>query len=132
MTLFQQSPHRFLHKLTILPILILISIFNVSCVTKNTIETRVGEVVNITLESNGTTGYGWRIAGTVDEDVLQPAGSEYVPDKVSPMIVGAGGREIWMFKALKKGRAKLYFEYARPWEKDVPAVKKEAFVIVVK
>ena len=112
-------------KLIILSVLIFMGISNISCVRENTIKASVGEVVSITLVSNATTGYAWQIRGSVDGGILKLVDSEYIPDEANPMIVGAGGKEIWTFKALKKGKAKLCFEYVRPWEKDVSPAKIE-------
>jgi len=31
-------------------------------------------------------------------------------------LVGAPGKEVWTFKALKKGTTKIAMEYSQPWE----------------
>lgn len=96
----------------------------------NAIEVAVGTDFSITLESNRTTGYEWQIAESLHKDMLQLAGSEYIRDKTS--LVGAGGKEVWTFKALKAGEAAISFKYVRPWERDIFPVKQEVFVIIVK
>jgi predicted secreted protein len=45
--------------------------------------------------------------------------------------VGAGGVEVWRFKAMKAGRQGLQFEYRRPWEKGAPPAKIVTFSVTV-
>jgi len=45
-------------------------------------------------------------------------------------ITGAGGNEIWEFKAKTKGEQKLIMVYKRPWEKKGTFEKKEIFIKV--
>ena len=56
-------------------------------------------------------------------------GSE--PNIVEPELVGAGGMEIWTFKALKADSIELLFEYRRPWEKNIPAEYKKIVKIEI-
>jgi inhibitor of cysteine peptidase len=46
-------------------------------------------------------------------------------------LVGAGGTEIWRFRATKAGRQILRMAYVRPWEKGVAPVKIVSFSVVV-
>jgi predicted secreted protein len=46
--------------------------------------------------------------------------------------VGAGGKEVWTFKAAGEGSPTIHFKYVRPWEKDVPPADKKDFVIMIK
>ncbi len=76
---------------------------------------KVGDVVKVTMASNPSTGFKWGLAGISDPTVLAQDGEpEYVPpDSTAP---GAGGQEVWTFKALKKGTTNISLEYSRPWE----------------
>lgn len=47
-------------------------------------------------------------------------------------IVGAAGKEIWTFKALKKGKSTISMEYRRFWEKGAPPAKTFSLTVVVK
>ncbi len=88
-----------------------------------------GNEFTLTLESNRTTGYQWQLAGAPDETLVQLVGNKYeLPDT---RLIGAGGREVWTFKAVGKGRTEIHLEYVRPWEKDVPPVKEAVFTVVV-
>ena len=40
---------------------------------------------------------------------------EYKPPEAKN-IVGGAGKEIWTFKALKKGATEVSMQYGRPWE----------------
>jgi inhibitor of cysteine peptidase len=93
------------------------------------IQARSGENFAITLESNRTTGYEWQLAKPLDESTVQLVSSEYLTDKTE--LAGAGGREVWIFKALKAGKTDISFKYVRPWEKDIPPVNEKIFVIII-
>ncbi len=95
------------------------------------ITAKSGENFSITMESNPTTGYSWSIEEPLPE-ILQKVSNEYKPYNTSGNIVGSGGHEIWTFKAIAKGNTALTFQYSRPWEKDVPPIKKETYKINVK
>lgn len=94
------------------------------------IEARLGDEITINLESNRTTGYQWRFSKPFDKNILLLVGTKYIVGESK--LVGAGGKEEWVFKAIKSGKATLYFEYAYPWEKDTQPAKKEAFFIEIK
>jgi inhibitor of cysteine peptidase len=100
-------------------------------VDSNIITAKSGDIFNITLESNPTTGYSWSIEEPFPE-ILQKVSNEYKPYNTSGNIVGSGGTEIWTFKGIAKGNTTLTFQYSRPWEKDVPPIKKELYNISVK
>ena len=112
---------------------ILIFICSVSmCLAENskqakTIKVQVGQEFTITLEANATTGYQWQFVKPLDESSFQLISSEYVADKTNR--VGSGGEQVWVLKALKAGEQTISFKYVRPWEKDIPPVKEEAFLI---
>jgi inhibitor of cysteine peptidase len=94
---------------------------------RNPINTKAGETISIILDSNPTTGYKWQLAKPADEKVLQLVSSEYrMPET---QMVGAGGKEVWTFKALSTGQTNIVFEYLRPWEKDKEPAKKATFTI---
>jgi inhibitor of cysteine peptidase len=76
----------------------------------------VGDSFTVTLCSNATTGFKWSESAQIsDQTVLQQTGHEFVSPEAEG-IVGAPGKEVWTFKALKKGTSTLSVEYGRPWE----------------
>ena len=93
-------------------------------------EAQVGQSFTVMLEANKTTGYEWQFAKPLDKRMVKLISTEYLTDKTG--LIGAGGKQVWVFEALKAGKAYIYFKYVRPWEKDVPPVKEEYFLIFIK
>ena len=96
-----------------------------------TLTTKVGTDIIVRLESNPTTGYSWRTA-EFEPGIIEKVSNEYQPYNTTGNVVGSGGTEIWIFKAIKKGKITITFEYVRPWEKDIPPVKEKTYLINVK
>jgi inhibitor of cysteine peptidase len=95
-----------------------------------TIEVQSGRNFTITLEANATTGYQWQFSRPLDAEAIQLISSEYIADKTG--LTGSGGKQVWVFKALKSGKSSIVFQYLRPWEKDNPPEKEEVFQVIVK
>ena len=93
------------------------------------VELSVGQSLVVTLESNATTGYSWALFQNGDDSVLNKTGNEYVAPQTT--LVGAGGKEEWTFKALKKGTSAISMGYSRPWE-STPPVETFDLTVVVK
>lgn len=74
----------------------------------------VGSTVRISLRSNPSTGYTWKI---VDGGGLSVK-DEYVPDSREGTICGAGGTQYYFVTADKPGTYVFVARYARPWEKE--------------
>lgn len=91
---------------------------------------KVGAVLEARLEANHTTGYSW-IAVPVANPVLARQGAARYEEHAAGGKAGAGGVEVWRFKALKAGRQGLQLEYRRPWEKGAPAAKIVTFSVTV-
>jgi len=80
------------------------------------IEVAVGDSFAVTLCSNPTTGFMWPDEPQIgDQTVLQQTGHEFVPPGEEG-VVGASGKDVWTFQALKKGTTEVSMEYSRPWE----------------
>jgi len=94
------------------------------------VETEVGLVFSITLESNPTTGYRWQLATPLDEKIIKLVGSKYVAPKAGRL--GVGGKEVWTFKAVGRGKAEISLKYVRPWEKDVPPAQRQVISVEVR
>jgi len=92
------------------------------------ISVKQGEDFTLTLPSNRTTGYSWRM-GELSPGVVQLLDHVYRQAADTPALVGAGGEERWTFKAVGAGQVTLRFEYVRPWEAGVPAIRKAEFVV---
>ncbi|HUN54978.1 MAG TPA: protease inhibitor I42 family protein [Smithella sp.] len=96
------------------------------------IKTRVGHEFTITQEANGTTGYQWLLARPLDRSALKLINSEYISGKNKPNRVGAPGKQVWHFKALKAGQTNIYFKYVREWEKNKPLQNEESYLVDIK
>jgi len=83
----------------------------------------------IKLDSNPTTGYQWQLAQAPDSNILELVFHEYQASQSK--LMGAGGKEAWVFKARGPGKAKLTFQYLRPWEKSTKPVEITEFIIIV-
>lgn len=71
-------------------------------------------ILQVTLYSNQTTGYSWsETAQIADFKVLQQESHEYVAPTANR--VGAGGKEVWVFKTLAPGKTTLNAAYSQPW-----------------
>jgi predicted secreted protein len=93
------------------------------------IHASVGKTFTITLEANLTTSYSWRLAVPLDASILKQVGNIYQQPTSGNM--GAPGNEVWKFEAVGKGVTEIVFEYARPFEKDLPPAKKSHFWVEV-
>ena len=93
-----------------------------------------GDVLEIQLPGNRTTGYLWEInlpesgkypLRLLDQGTLGVEGSDGTPK------VGAPGLERFLFKATHTGKEVLLFRYRRPWEKEPPAQTFELRVRII-
>ena len=75
------------------------------------VELSVGDSLALTLPSDAGSGYSWS-SWVSDEIILQQLEHEYIGR------VGAGGKEIWTFKALTAGTCTIEMEYRPPQEED--------------
>jgi inhibitor of cysteine peptidase len=92
------------------------------------IATSPGQEFNISLKSNRTTGFLWQLASPVDEAVVKLVGSDYKAPQ--SRLQGAGGTEVWTFRATGRGQTTIAMKYVRPWEKNVPPARTATFKIV--
>jgi inhibitor of cysteine peptidase len=88
-----------------------------------------GQDFTISLQSNQTTGYQWQLSEPLDQKVVKKVNSEYKPDQSDAM--GAGGVEIWTFKAVGKGGADIKMKYVRPSEKGAKPAEQRVFKVTV-
>lgn len=95
----------------------------------STLTVEVGDIIDVVLEGNPTTGYGWTVdLSAEDAAILEQVGEPtYVPDSE---LIGAGGTFTFRFRALAVGEATLVLNYARPWE-SVPPLKTFSVTIAV-
>jgi predicted secreted protein len=89
-----------------------------------------GQEFTVTLESNPSTGYLWRLGQTPDPGVVKSLGMKFESPSQRGLI-GAPGKEVWTFRAEGPGQAVIYLEYIRPWEKGIPAARTHTVQVTV-
>ena len=83
------------------------------------------------MKSNPTTGYMWQIDELyLNKQMLKFENKEYKSDNNENKLVGAGGVEVWIFKALQKGETCFSMIYLRDFEKKEIAKTKNIKVII--
>lgn len=84
---------------------------------------KLGQKFAVTLEENGSTGYGWSYD-------IKDNGINFITSETQPLL-GAPTNKEWTFKASKKGTYNLVFTYARSWEKKSADTKTVVYKIKV-
>ena len=83
-----------------------------------TVQAHVGEVFEVRLDSNASTGYSWNVASQETQALEMLGDPKYVrPTTNAP---GAGSQQVFRFKIKRIGATKLVLHYKRPWEQDKP------------
>lgn len=87
-----------------------------------------GNTIEVTLESNASTGYRWVIAeGSPEFLTLVEAGYEE-PDTDR---VGAPGEQVFVFSANDGGAGILRLEYVRPFDDPIIPERVVEFIVIV-
>ena len=92
-----------------------------------TVNLPVGQVIELRLKENPTTGFQWSFAkeGAPSCKVL---GDVFVPSGNKP---GAGGEHTWQIKAVRLGTCDLQLVYRRPFEPSAESAKSFTFHVQV-
>jgi len=89
-----------------------------------------GKIFTLRLRSNPTTGYIWQLAEPLNDKLIRFIGNEYWGNKTG--LVGAGGSEIWTFRAIEAGKTEIVMKCVRPWEKGKDSGKDLTFKILIR
>ncbi len=92
-----------------------------------------GETLTLRLESNGTTGYQWEIVSFPRN--VRRVGDRYEAPPQGPgpsPIAGAGGNQIFTFKAAAPGRGTLRLVYRQPWNRQERPEQSFRLVVVIR
>ena len=121
-----------------LPIILLLVSFSASASVSvkltdedlgSTVKLGIGEILEVVLRGNPTTGYAWDIA-SLDKEILKQVGeTEFKPDRKAR---GSGGKIIMRFKAQAAGKTSLKIIYHRPFEKERSPIKVFEVTVSVK
>lgn len=87
--------------------------------TKVTLK-RGGEL-KVLLDAIPSTGFQWQEPAKVAPTLVELGARIYVGKGSDPRNVGAGGWNVFRFRAEQSGKLTLQFEYRRPWETVPPA-----------
>ena len=78
---------------------------------------RVGQVLEIALMSNASTGYQWEFTADGAPVLARTPGPATPPPMdTQPPMPGASSIARWWFRAEKAGETTVRLEYRRPWE----------------
>ena len=92
------------------------------------ITAQVGQPVAVAFDANPTTGDSWSIVDGPDPARRHPLGGENIRDSD---LIGAPGRQCFVFQAVGSGGTTVDFNYARPFEPERPAGRTANVTIVV-
>ena len=84
------------------------------------VELHEGQQLTLSLDSNPTTGYRWEIVDGGPAILDQVGEAEFRSGDSDTNLVGAGGVEVFRFKAKDSGQGVLKLGYRRPWEDAEP------------
>jgi inhibitor of cysteine peptidase len=98
-----------------------------------TVKVALGGSLQVALNSNHTTGYSWELNQISDTTILEKVSNTYETPQATgeKPLVGAGGKELWNFKALKKGTAAISMEYSQPWSGGTKGAQKFNLTVTV-
>ena len=92
-----------------------------------TVSLPVGQVIELRLKENPTTGFRWSIAADGAPACAVVADSF----ERRPSPPGAGGEHAWRIKAVRAGTCHLELIYRRPFEPGVPPARSFALDVQV-
>ena len=78
---------------------------------------KAGQTFTVRLSSNPSTGYQWYVLA--GPGPFQLVGRKYAGRPAKPGVVGAGGEEVFTFKATGAGSGFLRLYYIRPFEEKI-------------
>lgn len=99
-----------------------------------TLKLALGDMVNVELPENPTTGYSWAFFTNPEpQNIITNITESYRQYNVAENMVGVGGIKIFSFKATHPGKVTVTGYYYRPWENMSESyVSKVVYNIVVK
>jgi len=90
---------------------------------------KISDRIQVTLDSNASTGYLWKLASANDFELLGSEPAE--PYNPHTMGIGSSIAMIYTLKPKRVGELILRFEKRRPWEKNTDPVGVHEEVIMV-
>ena len=81
---------------------------------KTDYEIKIGEIFQLELVANPSTGYSWKWTNQQAGSIVEAIDAEFIPARTN--VVGSKGKEIWRYKGIRSGTALIKLEYNRSWE----------------
>lgn len=79
----------------------------------------LGQKTTVQLEENPTTGYRWQIDRTKSDNLpIVRIDDLGFSAREGSARIGASGSHRWSIEGVSAGKARITFEYLRPWEKE--------------
>jgi inhibitor of cysteine peptidase len=79
------------------------------------VSVKEGDIIQIELEENGSTGYIWQI-DNLDKSYFELLSEDTRKTTTDNNLVGVPVVGIWQIKVLKQGAPSIKMDYYRPWE----------------
>jgi len=86
------------------------------------------QVMTLSLQGNGSTGYVWELVPGVETILTQQGTPLFVADSNA---TGAGGTYTYSFKATATGTGTLKLIYHRPWETDATPLQTVEMTVLI-
>lgn len=96
------------------------------------IKVKKGNEIVLNLPSNHSTGFEWKLADSLNNDFIKLISRNYQEESTDTKNVAKAGIELWQFKAIKKGKTRIRFNYIREWEANTPAAQVLEYEIIIK
>lgn len=107
------------------------------------VEASIGDVVEISLEANPTTGFSWELSGPPETAIVRYLGGDYESrgeateveesedgDTPAP-IIGGGGVQRLRFQVVGAGATTVQLRYVQPWVDPPEPAATSSFTIRV-
>jgi predicted secreted protein len=94
----------------------------------STVELRQGQILEVALPGNPTTGFTWQVRPGAESILAQQGEAKFAPQSSA---IGSGGTITVRFLAVAKGKVILILDYHRPWEAGVAPLQTYQATVVV-
>ncbi len=88
-----------------------------------TVQLQKGDTLTVRLSSNVTTGFRWYVGESAGPELQFVREEPYEEPSSKTPVLGAGGTQVFTFKALSTGLVQVAMEYRRGFNPDEPAEK---------
>jgi predicted secreted protein len=96
------------------------------------VRTEIGDILELRLSGNVSTGYAWTYIDA-GKEVVENLGKHRVEHAMRDgrPLIGGASTQIWRLRASAPGCQAIRFVYSRPWQQDEAPVRTVAYRILV-